>query len=110
MKLSTEDAFKRLSASPKTFTKLFQHGSLLVEVYKPKKVDLQEPHAKDEVYVVISGSGTFVRGRQKIQFAPGDLLFVPAGQPHRFEDFTDDFATWVIFYGPKGGENTTEVS
>jgi hypothetical protein len=24
--------------------------------------------------------------------------------PHRFEDFTDDFATWVIFYGPEGGE------
>jgi hypothetical protein len=22
----------------------------------------------------------------------------------RFEDFSDDFATWVIFYGPPGGE------
>jgi len=35
---------------------------------------------------------------------PGDLLFVPAGIVHRFEDFTDDFATWVMFYGPEGGE------
>jgi hypothetical protein len=24
--------------------------------------------------------------------------------PHRFENFTDDFGTWVIFYGPEGGE------
>jgi hypothetical protein len=24
--------------------------------------------------------------------------------PHRFEDFTHDFGTWVIFYGPEGGE------
>jgi hypothetical protein len=23
---------------------------------------------------------------------------------HRFEEFTDDFYTWVIFYGPDGGE------
>lgn len=35
---------------------------------------------------------------------PGDLLFVPAGVVHRFEEFTDDFATWVMFYGPEGGE------
>ena len=21
-----------------------------------------------------------------------------------FEDFTDDFSTWVFFYGPEGGE------
>jgi hypothetical protein len=30
--------------------------------------------------------------------------FSPAGVPHLFEDFTDDFGTWVIFYGPEGGE------
>lgn len=36
---------------------------------------------------------------------PGDLLFVPAGVEHRFGPFTDDFATWVLFYGPEGGEN-----
>jgi hypothetical protein len=35
---------------------------------------------------------------------PGELLFVPAGVVHRFEDFSDDFATWVMFYGPEGGE------
>ena len=32
--------------------------------------------------------------------------FVPAYQPHKFEDFTADLAMWVIFYGPKGGEAT----
>jgi hypothetical protein len=29
---------------------------------------------------------------------------VAAGVQHRFEEFSDDFATWVIFYGPEGGE------
>jgi len=39
-----------------------------------------------------------------VAFAPGDMLFVPAKMEHRFEDFSADFATWVLFYGPTGGE------
>jgi hypothetical protein len=31
-------------------------------------------------------------------------MFVAAGVEHRFEDFTDDLAVWVMFYGPEGGE------
>lgn len=34
--------------------------------------------------------------------------FVAAGVEHRFEDFTADFATWVVFWGPKGGEQQEE--
>ena len=30
---------------------------------------------------------------------PGDMCFAAAHAPHGFEDFTDDFAIWVIFYG-----------
>ena len=33
-----------------------------------------------------------------------DLLFVAAGTEHPFEDFTDDLAVWVVFFGPQGGE------
>jgi hypothetical protein len=32
------------------------------------------------------------------------VLFVAAGVPHRFEEFSRDFAAWVVFWGPKGGE------
>jgi hypothetical protein len=35
---------------------------------------------------------------------PGEALVMPTGDDHRFEDFSDDFAPWVIFYGPIGGE------
>jgi mannose-6-phosphate isomerase-like protein (cupin superfamily) len=53
---------------------------------------------------VARGSGTFANGDRRHSFSAGDVLFVPAGVPHRFADFTDDFGTWVIFYGPEGGE------
>ena len=42
---------------------------------------------------------------QGIALNQGQVLFVPAGIEHRFEDFSDDFSTWVIFYGPAGGES-----
>ena len=41
---------------------------------------------------------------EKRPFAPGDVIFVEAGAPHRFEDFTGDFAAWAVFWGPEGGE------
>jgi mannose-6-phosphate isomerase-like protein (cupin superfamily) len=54
--------------------------------------------------VVLSGTGFFLNGEERHPFKPGDLLFVPAGTVHRFEQFTDDFAIWVMFCGPEGGE------
>jgi mannose-6-phosphate isomerase-like protein (cupin superfamily) len=86
------------------FKELFKHGTLSVEVYKPIGVDHQSVHDRDEVYVVIAGTGTFLNGGARHAFGPGDLLFVKAGVAHRFEDFSDDFSTWVLFYGPPGGE------
>src|ERR1700730_5435598 len=67
------------------------HGSLLVEYYAPRGKDTQTPHTRDEVYVVIGGSGWFVNGPERHRFQVHDVLFVPAGVVHRLEDFTDDF-------------------
>jgi len=86
------------------FVELFTHGTLVVELYAPRGHDPQTPHTRDEIYVVARGRGTFFDGSSRASFQPGDLLFVAAGVPHRFEDFTDDLAVWVLFYGPEGGE------
>jgi mannose-6-phosphate isomerase-like protein (cupin superfamily) len=83
---------------------VLRYASLEVRYYAPKDSDPQTPHDRDEVYIVASGQGTFVRGGERVAFAPGDMLFVPAKMEHRFEGFSDDFATWVMFYGPAGGE------
>jgi mannose-6-phosphate isomerase-like protein (cupin superfamily) len=75
-----------------------------LEYYKPIGVDKQRPHKRDELYIVINGTGWFRNGDARERFGPNDVLFAAAGVPHRFEEFSDDFATWVIFYGPEGGE------
>ena len=68
-----------------------------VEIYRPVNTDTQTPHLQDELYVIISGSGEFFNNGERSAIGQGDVLFVPAGVEHRFENFTDDFATWVIF-------------
>ena len=89
----------------KRFTTLFTHGTLLVELYAPRGTDPQQPHSRDEVYVVARGTGIFFDGRRRIPFEPGDFLFVSAYVAHRFEEFSDDLTVWVMFYGPEGGED-----
>ncbi|MEZ4884113.1 MAG: GNAT family N-acetyltransferase [Chitinophagales bacterium] len=88
----------------KRFVETLQHGSMVVEIYQPDKMDLQTPHTRDELYVVYRGRGIFFNDGVRHSFEAGDVLFVPAGVEHRFEDFSDDFVTWVVFYGPEGGE------
>lgn len=83
---------------------LFTHGTLLVKVYAPRGGDPQTPHTRDELYVVMCGTGFFFDGETRRPVCPGDFLFAPAGSVHRFEQFSDDFATWVVYYGPEGGE------
>ncbi len=70
----------------------------------PLRPNRQTPHEQDELYVVICGRGVLFHGGKRDAFEAGDCMFVAAGVEHRFEDFSDDLAVWVIFYGPPGGE------
>lgn len=89
------------------FRYAFKHGTLEAGVYTPGTADNQTPHTRDEAYIVISGSGTFVQDGVRTPFAAGDFIFVPAHAEHRFEDYTEDLAVWVLFYGAEGGEAAT---
>jgi mannose-6-phosphate isomerase-like protein (cupin superfamily) len=99
---------------------LMAHGTMELRWFSPTGGDPQTPHDRDELYVVVSGTGVFMRaqeslplgddlsllptGEDRVAFGPGDAIFVPAGTEHRFESFSNDFACWIVFYGPEGGE------
>lgn len=83
---------------------VFEHGTLEAKLYAPRGTDPQQPHGRDELYVVARGEGWFVNGGDRHRFAPHDVLFAKAGVAHRFEEFSSDFLVWVFFYGPEGGE------
>jgi mannose-6-phosphate isomerase-like protein (cupin superfamily) len=86
------------------FLKALSHGSMSVELYVPIGSDPQGPHTQDELYFIIAGEGDFVCGQERTRFGANTVFFVPAGEVHRFENFSADFATWVVFWGPNGGE------
>ncbi len=106
---SVAEALQRLAAAGGARSvALFAPGNLQVKMYVPRGpqgelIDPQTPHTRDEVYVVARGSGVFFNGTTRQPFQPGDFLFVAAGVAHRFESFSEDFAVWVMFYGPTGG-------
>ena len=111
MLIRPADALARLPGPPNELwpggarsVSMFRHGTLELELYAPQGTDPQQPHTRDEVYVVIRGSGRFDNGGDVQRFEAGDTLFVPAGRAHRFIEFSEDFSTWVMFYGPEGGE------
>jgi mannose-6-phosphate isomerase-like protein (cupin superfamily) len=86
------------------FVTALAHGTMSVEVYAPQGSDPQTPHEQDELYFIHSGSGEFVLDGERHAFAPGTVFFVPARVEHRFASFSRDFAAWVVFWGPPGGE------
>jgi mannose-6-phosphate isomerase-like protein (cupin superfamily) len=110
MKARLAEALARLpGAGGERFLRVMAHGSMSVEVYAPQGQDPQQPHAQDELYIVAAGHGRFRLGDAVHEVAAGDCLFVPAGAEHRFLDFSNDFVTWVIFWGPAGGEAQGET-
>ena len=93
----------KLAASGDSAVTLFQHGDANVLLFVPTDQDTQQAHKRDEIYVVQAGQGIFKRGGETVRFDAGDVLFVPAGMPHRFASFSAEFKAWVIFFGPEGG-------
>ncbi len=83
----------------------FSHGTMSVGFYAPNGPDPQKPHRRDELYIVHAGSGEIVIAGTRQHFVPGDVFFVGSGIEHRFEKFSPDFSTWVVFWGPAGGEH-----
>lgn len=65
-------------------------------------VDGQEPHTEDEVYVVTAGRAMFEADGERVAVSAGTVLFVPAGEAHRFTDVAEDLAMVVIFAPAEG--------
>ena len=62
--------------------------------------DDQQPHTEDEIYVITAGRATLTAGpdgAERLAASPGSVVYVAAGEVHRFVDITEDFAALVLF-------------
>jgi mannose-6-phosphate isomerase-like protein (cupin superfamily) len=103
LKIDIIASAQKLAASGDSSVALFQHGDANLLLFVPQDQDKQVAHKRDEIYVIQSGHGIFKRGEETVRFDAGDVLFVPAGAPHRFASFSAEFKAWVLFFGPEGG-------
>ena len=90
-----------LPRTPGRSSEVFVDGDLEVRFAARPTNGPQVPHQRDELYFVASGSGHYRVSDNVTAIGAGDLLFAAAHAPHGFEDFSDDFAVWVVFYGPR---------
>lgn len=76
----------------------FKKGGVTLVFFAPRGIDHQTFHDEDEFYFIVQGSGEIVIDGERTAFTAGDVFFVEAKVLHRFENFTDDLATWAVFF------------
>ena len=93
-------AARGLPWKPGRSAEAFIDGDLEVRFTPRPSSGLQTPHQRDELYIIASGKGFYRCEDRVTPVSAGDLCFAAAHVPHGFENFSDDFAIWIIFYGP----------
>jgi mannose-6-phosphate isomerase-like protein (cupin superfamily) len=61
--------------------------------------DDQDPHTEDEIYLVTAGRAVLESGSDRIAVRPGSVIYVPAGEVHRFAEIVEDLAA-IVFFAP----------
>ena len=93
---------RRLAAGNGGYEILHESPGMEVGVYVlvAPEPDRQQPHDRDEVYVVLEGRGTLEIERERVDLNEGEAAFVPAGAEHRFVGY-EGLSVLVIFAGDR---------
>lgn len=94
-----EELLARHEAGGKLYLEFLRVPALSAGIYRlpAGSADPQQPHNEDEVYYVISGSGSFTCEGQTIPAKAGSTIYVAARAEHRFHDITEDLTILVLF-------------
>lgn len=76
----------------------FVRSGFVLEFFAPRRTDHQTPHEKDEFYIIVRGAADLVKEDETVNCQVGDAIFVAAGEKHHFENISEDFGAWVIFF------------
>ena len=105
MKFTIKEFFERLPLPPTEKwengiwdLEPFQKDGVKLVFFAPSGADYQTAHDDNEFYFIVRGTGELVIEDDRSSFSAGDVFFVEAGKPHHFEKFSQDFATWAIFF------------
>ena len=63
---------------------------------KKEQEDTQQPHSSDEIYYVISGSGTIEMDGIKKEVNPGKIIYIPKKIRHSFHANSNELVVLYI--------------
>ena len=88
-----------MAGKPVEYLEFIKKDSLSSGIYhlKAGTTDPQAPHDEDEIYYVLQGRAAFTGSGETATIAPGSILFVGAGELHRFHDIEEDLTLLVFF-------------
>ncbi len=95
---------RALSETGGGYTVVHSSPGLEIGVYVlvAPEADRQQPHAFDEVYIVLEGTGVLEVEGKTAELREGEAVFVPAEADHRFTAY-EHLSLLVVFNGPNSG-------
>jgi mannose-6-phosphate isomerase-like protein (cupin superfamily) len=99
--LEVEATRRRLEEAGGGYEVVHESPGLEVGVYVlvAPEPDRQQPHADDEMYVVLEGRGVLTVEGESVEVGEGKAAFVPAGADHRFTAY-EGLSVLVVFARP----------
>jgi len=93
-----------LVAAGQRYAEVLRRPDVSAGIYRlaAGEADPQSPHTEDEVYVVLSGAAVLHSGNADLPVRAGSVVFVPAGEEHRFHSITDELLVVVVFAPAEG--------
>lgn len=93
---------RRLAAGAGGYEIVHESPGMEVGVYVlvAPEPDRQQPHDRDELYVVLEGRGTLEVEGEQVDLEEGEGAFVPAGADHRFVGY-EGLSVLVLFAGDR---------
>jgi mannose-6-phosphate isomerase-like protein (cupin superfamily) len=93
------DLISQQARSEKSYMEFLRIPALSTGLYflKAGTKDLQSPHSEAEVYYVVQGRARFRLGTEDSEVRMGSIIFVNAGEDHRFESIAEDLVLLVFF-------------
>ena len=98
------DVVERRRESGELYLEFLNSSTMSVGVYAlaAGSTDPQQPHTEDEIYYVLDGRGRIRVDDDDLDVKPGSVIFVAAGQDHKFHSITEDLRLLVVFAPARG--------
>ena len=94
-----ETLLEKHRAGESSYTSFLRVPALHAGIYtlRARAVDSQAPHGEDEIYYVLKGRAKLRSKTPDRDVRPGSVIYVKAGEEHRFTEITEDLELLVLF-------------